>query len=112
MAGRSSGGMMNSIRELEPGELKAMLDRGEELVVLDVREHWEVEAAPFQGAVHIPMGELCSRLHELDQERPTVVLCHRGWRSAQAAAYLAQAGFAQVLNLCGGLEAWRLAPAA
>jgi rhodanese-related sulfurtransferase len=94
------------IGKIGPVTLKTRLDRGESVLVLDVREPFEVALAPFPGAIHIPMGDIPSRLTELDPDRETVVVCHRGVRSAQVAMYLAQNGFEHVLNLTGGIDAW------
>ena len=52
------------------------------------------------------MGDIPSRLTELDPDRETVVVCHHGVRSAQVAMYLARMGFEHVLNLSGGIDAW------
>ena len=94
------------IGKIDPVTLKARLDRGESVLILDVREPFEIALAPFPGATHIPMGDIPSRLTELDQDRETVVVCHHGGRSAQVAMYLAQNGFERVLNLSGGIDAW------
>ena len=94
------------IGKIDPVTLKARLDRGESVLILDVREPFEIALAPFPGATHIPMGDIPSRLTELDQDRETVVVCHHGVRSAQVAMYLAQNGFERVLNLSGGIDAW------
>jgi rhodanese-related sulfurtransferase len=94
------------IGKIDPVTLKARLDRGESVVILDVREPFEIALAPFPGATHIPMGDIPSRLTELDPDRETVVVCHHGVRSAQVAMYLAQTGFERVLNLSGGIDAW------
>jgi sulfur-carrier protein adenylyltransferase/sulfurtransferase len=87
-------------------ELKARLDRGEELVLLDVREPAEWELCRLPGATLIPLGELPRRFGELDRERETVVMCHHGVRSQWAIGLLARQGFAKLLNLTGGLHAW------
>lgn len=97
---------MPELSEITPGELKKRIDRGDHPLVLDVREPWEVAAASLPGAVNIPMGEIPSRLSELDPGRETVVLCHHGIRSAQVAMYLARNGFEKVSNLAGGIDAW------
>jgi len=97
---------MPEIGEIDSVSLKARLDRGEPMFVLDVREPVEIELAPFPGAHHIPMGDIPSRLTELDPEREIVVVCHHGIRSAQVAMYLARTGFERVLNLSGGIDAW------
>jgi rhodanese-related sulfurtransferase len=94
------------IGKIDPVTLKARLDRGESVLILDVREPFEIALAPFPGATHIPMGDIPSRLTELDPDRETVVVCHHGVRSAQVAMYLAQMGFERVLNLSGGIDAW------
>ena len=79
-------------------------------LLLDVREPWEREQAsvPAQGfeLVVIPMGQLAERMAELDPTRPTACLCHHGVRSQHVAAYLAQRGHDQVVNITGGIDAW------
>jgi rhodanese-related sulfurtransferase len=97
---------LSEIRNIEPLMLKARLDRNESLLVLDVREPAEIAIAPFPHATHIPMGDIPSRLTELDPDRETVVVCHHGVRSAQVAMYLARMGFERILNLAGGIDAW------
>ena len=102
---------MEKIGELEPLELKARRDRhdhNDKLVVLDVREPEEIAIAPFPDALHIPMGDIPSRLTELDSDAEWVVVCHHGVRSAQVAMYLARMGFERVSNLSGGIDAWSL----
>ena len=84
---------MPDIGAIEPVALKARLDRGDRIFILDVREPFEISIAPFPGASHIPMGDIPSRLTELDPDRETVVVCHHGVRSAQVAMYLARHGF-------------------
>jgi rhodanese-related sulfurtransferase len=97
---------MNRIPEIEPSQLQARRDRGESPSVLDVREPEEIAIAPFPGATHIPMGDIPARITELDPDAEWIVVCHHGVRSAQVAAYLARAGFARVINLSGGIDAW------
>jgi rhodanese-related sulfurtransferase len=97
---------MPDIGEISPLALKSRLDRGQKVFILDVREPQEVEVAPFPGANHIPMGDLPSRLTELDPDRETIVVCHHGVRSAQVAIYLARMGFEHMINLSGGIDAW------
>jgi rhodanese-related sulfurtransferase len=94
------------VGEIAPVELKRRVDQGERPLILDVREAEEIAIAPFPGAVHIPMGEITSRLAELDPDQETVVVCHHGIRSAQVAIYLVRMGFERVSNLSGGIDAW------
>ena len=97
---------MAQLGDIFPRELKARIDRGDSLFILDVRGMEEVALAPFPHAVHIPMGEIPSRLSELDPKREVVVVCHHGIRSAQVAGYLSSIGFQMVFNLTGGIDAW------
>lgn len=90
------------------GQLRDLLAQGKMPTVLDVREPDETRLAPFAGAVEIPMGEVPSRLTELDPDDEIVVLCHHGIRSARVAAFLDQQGFRRVANLTGGIDAWSL----
>ncbi len=94
------------IREITPQELAERLRRAERPVILDVREPAEIEIARFPGATPIPMGEIPSRIAELDPDAETVVLCHHGIRSAQVAMYLARLGFGRISNLRGGIDLW------
>jgi rhodanese-related sulfurtransferase len=99
---------MPTLDEVRPEDLQRRLAGGEQLIILDVREPGEVAVAAFPGAIHIPMGDISSRIAELDPERETVVVCHHGIRSAQVAGYLVRMGFERVLNLAGGIDAWSL----
>jgi len=99
---------MADLIEIFPAALKARLERGEAVFVLDVREPAEIALAPFPGATHIAMGEIPARIGELDPKRETVVVCHHGIRSAQVAMYLARNGFERILNLAGGINAWSI----
>ena len=103
---RSQSNRSAVIEKIDPVTLKARLDRGESVLILDVREPFEIALAPFPGATHIPIGDIPSRLTELDPDQETVVVCHHGVRSAQVAMYLAQMGFERILNLSGGIDAW------
>lgn len=94
------------MRPLSPPDLKERLDRGDELVLLDVREQGEVEICRLPGITHIPLGELSVRHVELDPDAETVCICHHGVRSAHAAAALAQLGFEALWNLSGGIDRW------
>src|SRR6059058_309974 len=95
-----------AIPEMSPHELKRRMDAGEPFELIDVREPFESEIARIDGAKLIPLGEITERLDELNRERPIVVHCHSGTRSAQAARLLQQRGFGNVYNLEGGIDAW------
>lgn len=74
--------------------------------VIDVREAHELTISRLEGAVHIPLGELAARLPELDSAARYVMLCRSGSRSARAVEFLRAAGFRDVRNLVGGINAW------
>jgi len=80
------------------------------LLLLDVREPWEVALAAIDlsGATtrSMPMREVPARLGELDPAQPVLCVCHHGARSAQVVAFLERAGFASAYNLAGGIDAW------
>ena len=95
------------VRELHPLELVSRWpDRSSQLVVLDVREPDEIAVARLEEAKWIPLREIPQRLGEIPRDRPVVVMCHRGGRSRQVAAYLLANGYAEVFNLAGGIDAW------
>ena len=90
-----------------PDDLKRKLDAGEAVVVLDVREPWEVQAASLPSARHIPMGDIPARAHqELDPDDHIVVVCHHGVRSLNVTNWLRQQGFEKVQSMRGGIDRW------
>ena len=74
--------------------------------LLDVREPWEFQTARLAGSTLLPLRELPARFGELDAGADTVVICHHGGRSMQAAIFLERQGFARLHNLAGGVDAW------
>ncbi|HLQ00453.1 MAG TPA: molybdopterin-synthase adenylyltransferase MoeB [Candidatus Limnocylindria bacterium] len=93
------------VPELAPREVKARLDRGDDLFILDVREPHEYQICNLHGYL-IPLGELPRRVHELDSSREIVAHCRSGKRSAEAVEFLRKAGFRKIWNLKGGILAW------
>jgi adenylyltransferase/sulfurtransferase len=87
-------------------ELKAMQDRGDEFLLVDVREPAEWEIVRIPGAVLIPKGDLPSRLSDLPQDKPVVMYCKTGIRSAETLALLKNAGFKDAMHVQGGVSAW------
>lgn len=83
-------------------------DIPDDAVVLDVREDDEWQAGHAPGAVHIPMGDVPSRLGELPEEEPLPVICRSGGRSLRTVQWLVQQGF-DVVNVEGGMRAWAAA---
>lgn len=73
--------------------------------VIDVREPEEFRTGHLPGAVNIPMGQLTSRLDEIDRSRPVYVVCASGNRSSAMVEVLTAAGF-DATNVAGGTSAW------
>ena len=93
-------------KNVTPRELKEKLDRGEEPILLDVREPWEFSLSRIEGARLVPMAEIFDRLPALDAQAETVVICHHGTRSAYVTRILDRTGFENAYNLEGGLDAY------
>ncbi len=94
-----------TVPEIEPRELKARLDRGDDVFILDVREPHEYQICNINGHL-IPLGDIPKRANELDSSRDIVVHCRSGKRSAEAVDFLRKAGFRKIWNLKGGILAW------
>jgi sulfur-carrier protein adenylyltransferase/sulfurtransferase len=93
------------IPEITPQQLKARLDRGDDIFILDVREPHEYQICNLHGHL-IPLGDLPQRVSELDSSREIVAHCRSGKRSADAVQFLTNAGFRKIWNLKGGILAW------
>ncbi len=90
--------------EIHAGEASSLLAAGD-AVALDVREPWEWRDGHIRQALHIPLGQLAQRLHELPDGRKLIAVCRSGSRSGSVVAPLRQRGY-DVVNLAGGLVAW------
>jgi adenylyltransferase/sulfurtransferase len=87
-------------------ELKQKLDKGDKFVLLDVREPFEWDICHIDHAKLIPLGQLPSRMSELDSADEIVIHCKSGGRSAKAVRLLQEAGFSKLHNVEGGITAW------
>jgi sulfur-carrier protein adenylyltransferase/sulfurtransferase len=92
--------------EITAVDLKTRLDRGDDLLVVDVREPQEYQINRIPGSVLMPLGDVPKRYNELDPDREIVMQCKTGGRSAKAADFLRSVGFKRVLNLSGGVLGW------
>ena len=90
--------------EVEVLELKKML-KNNEVVLLDVREPYEIEICNVKGSLFIPMNEIPQNIEQLDKEKRYAVMCHSGVRSLYVSNYLNSLGFS-TLNVVGGIERW------
>jgi adenylyltransferase/sulfurtransferase len=103
--GEEAPAVTTGIPEITPRDLKARLDRGDDLFILDVREPHEFQICNIKGHL-IPLGDLPKRVSELDSSREIVAHCRSGKRSADAVEFLQKAGFKKIWNLKGGILAW------
>ncbi|MBI4410849.1 MAG: molybdopterin-synthase adenylyltransferase MoeB [Gemmatimonadetes bacterium] len=105
---RRPAAALDALPELTVHELKARLDSGDRLVIIDVREpfEWEIVNLEAQGARLIPLGQLSDHLDDVPRDRDVVVHCRTGGRSARAVRQLLDAGHERVWNLTGGIRAW------
>ena len=90
--------------EVEVLELKKML-KNNEVVLLDVREPYEIEICNVKGSLFIPMNEIPQNIEQLDKEKRYAVMCHSGVRSLYVSNYLNSLGYS-TLNVTGGIERW------
>lgn len=93
--------------EISVADVQTLRTQGQPVVLLDVREPWEVATASIDGSTAIPMGEVPARVHtELDPDDHIVVVCHHGARSLSVTAWLRREGFERAQSMAGGLEQW------
>ena len=95
--------------DLSVDQVKAKIDAKEEIFLLDVREPSEFEGGHIRGAVNLPWnsGVLQEKYATLPKDKPLIVICQSGGRSAAASAFLEEKGFDQILNMVGGMNAWK-----
>jgi rhodanese-related sulfurtransferase len=98
------------MQQITPTELAAWLadESREPPLLLDVREPWEFQTCHITGSLTMPMALVPIRQQELPDDRPVVCICHHGARSMQVAYFLERAGFDNMINLAGGVDAWAL----
>ncbi len=95
------------MNEISAQELKARIEKGEELILIDVREKLEFYSYNI-GGIHIPLAKLMDEIDVLPEEPSTeiIVICQKGIRSKTAQTLLMQAGYTNIKNLKGGLSAF------
>jgi hydroxyacylglutathione hydrolase len=108
-AWQEAGLPLARIEEIDVCELERRRRTGDDLTVLDVRMESEWQSGHIPSALHVPLHELPGRVHELDQTCPTAVICGTGYRSSVAGSVLKQHRFGEVLNVLGGMTAWKAA---
>jgi sulfur-carrier protein adenylyltransferase/sulfurtransferase len=97
--------LKNGIPQITVKELKARIDAGEDVQLIDVREPWEAQIAQIGGKL-IPQNDVPNRLADIDRNREVVIHCKSGGRSQRIAEFLQQQGYPRVANVAGGILAW------
>ena len=95
------------MREFDAATLKSYLESCDPApLLLDVRQPWEYDICKLDNTVLVPMSQIPHKLDEFDKEQEVVVICHHGIRSRQVGLFLEASGFANVINLNGGVDGW------
>jgi rhodanese-related sulfurtransferase len=92
--------------EIAPREVKERLDRGEKLLLVDVREPHEHAICRIEGATLIPMGSIPANLQRLDVDEDVICICHHGMRSMDVANWLRAQGVKSAKSMAGGIDRW------
>ena len=93
------------MKEITTVELQELLEKGDQLHLIDVREADEVAEGMIPSAIHIPLGEVAERMGELDKAKSYIIICRSGGRSGRATEFLAAEGY-DVANMVGGMLEW------
>lgn len=94
------------MKEISVQELKEMMDKGEDFQLIDVREEFEYEVSNL-GGVLIPLGGILIEADKIAKDKPVIMQCRSGKRSAAAIMQLEQLGYTNLANLQGGILAWQ-----
>lgn len=92
--------------DFTPLELVQEMVKRKDVLMLDVREHTEIQICHVENAMHVPMGEIPNKLDDLPKNKDLIVFCHMGVRSRQVMNYLRRNGFSRAFNLKGGIDRW------
>ncbi len=97
--------------EISVRDVKSMIDRGDPVALIDVRQPEEFDTARIESAHLFPLPQLresVGEIRKLAEGRVVVTHCHHGHRSVQAAAFLREAGLGRVVSMAGGIHAWSI----
>jgi adenylyltransferase/sulfurtransferase len=91
--------------QIQPHEVKAMLERGAKFLLVDVRNDWEHQTCRIEGAKLVPLNTIPANIGVFEEADDVVVFCHHGMRSLDAAAFLRQQGV-NARSMAGGIDRW------
>ncbi len=106
-AWRAAGFPVSRITQISVDQVRQRFERDGDLTLMDVRSEREWNAGHVAGAIHVPIGDVNARIADLNHDMPIATICEGGYRSMLAASILMRAGFHQVLNVAGGMGAYR-----
>ncbi len=92
--------------EIQPSEVKNWLEENKDFQIIDVRESYEYNGGHIEGSKLISLGQIQSRLSEIDKDKPTVFVCHSGSRSGMACQFATSNGYEDSYNMVGGMMSW------
>jgi adenylyltransferase/sulfurtransferase len=92
--------------QVTPAEIAERISKGQEIILIDVREPMEWNTGHVDSAHHIPMSQVPTRLDEIPRDRDVVMICRSGARSERVRQFLVQQGYTRVANLTGGMQRW------
>ena len=93
-------------KEIDPDEANSLINSGDDVFLLDVREPHEHHRAHIQGVTLIPLGDLPERYEELNKDQSILCICAGGVRSEKAARFLLSNEFTNVTNMAEGMKGW------
>jgi len=94
------------MQQVSAEELQNWIKANRDITLIDIREDWERNDYNI-GGIHIPLGELMNRISEIPKEGDVVLYCEKGIRSVLAIQRLEAAGYDNLINLSGGMKAWK-----
>ena len=92
--------------EITVHELNRLHELEKKLQILDIREDSERDHASVKGTIHIKLGDIINRYHEIDKNKNVFVMCHTGTRSQAVVKWLKSQGYKHAVNVLGGIDAW------
>ena len=96
-----------TLKSINTQELNDLFSKKSDFTLLDVRENEEIAIAKIQSSTHIPMGQIVDRIDEIDKNKPVIVMCHSGGRTARVCGHLEDNGY-DATNLSGGINSWSI----
>ena len=99
---------MSLFKSITVQDLKTKLDNGEDFTLIDIREKQELAICKIPDAIHIPMQSISDVFNKINFDKPVVIMCKSGGRSAQVCDFLNAQGYFDIYNLYGGIISWAI----